>query len=206
MTSELSQRLRAARTAADLRQQDIADACALAGHKVSRSAVAQWEYDDHRRTTPSIEQVKVVAKRTGVPLEWLLNNNSDPAEVWHYTKLAAPMPLVPPEPSADRYTDAYAKAIEFAVIQRRPDLAASFGQAMGQTQPDFAHGKVIALFKTRPVAADTVAQMAAFDSSLTKVVILLDPSAKNDYEVFGIRVCPVSSPDQAAEKLISLCA
>ena len=59
MPTTLAQRIKAARSYADLRQQDIADACTAAGHKVSRSAVAQWEYDDERRTQPSIEHMKI---------------------------------------------------------------------------------------------------------------------------------------------------
>ena len=36
MPTTLAQRIKAARSYADLRQQDIADACTAAGHKVSR--------------------------------------------------------------------------------------------------------------------------------------------------------------------------
>lgn len=87
MPTTLAQRIKAARSYADLRQQDIADACTAAGHKVSRSAVARWEYDDERRTQPSIEHMKILAKRTGVPLDWLLNDNADLADIWRFAKL-----------------------------------------------------------------------------------------------------------------------
>lgn len=218
MTTTLAQRIKAARSYADLRQQDIADACAQAGIKVSRSAVAQWEYDDERRTQPSIDHIKIVAKRTGVPLEWLLNDSAELADIWRFAKMhdapPAPMPVAPApqSPVTDRFSDAYSKAIEFAVLQRKPDMAAAFGRRIGQSdmsiQPDFVWGNVIAEFKTRPVGSDTVGHLLMAEQALarkvSKVVILLSPEQELPSEVFGITVYPVSSPDQAAEKLISL--
>lgn len=215
MPSELSQRLRAARNYADLRQQDIADACALAGFKVSRSAVAQWEYDDERKTTPSIEQVKVVAKRTGVPLDWLLNDNADVSDVWRAASLGAPMPLAAPPkaPGADRMADAAAKAIEFAALQRRPDLADGFGRVLGHgplaLQPDFLWRNVLVEICTTPPAADTIGAMLMAEQAtarkLSKTVILLGGPGAVPHELFGIQVLPASSPDDAAQKLIALC-
>lgn len=217
MGSTLAQRLRAARNYADLRQQDIADACALAGYKLSRSAVAQWEYDDDRRTLPSIDCVKVVAKRTGVPLDYLLNDRAEASftAIAEVVRHGAPAPIAPEpkSPVTDRFSDAYSKAIEFAVLQRKPELAPGFGQVIGQgqfaAQPDFMWKNIVAEFKTHPVGADTVGQMLMLEQAagggLTKVVILLDGTASAPYDVFGIRVYPVPSPDVAAEKLISLC-
>ena len=206
MPTTLAQRIKAARNYADLRQQDIADACAAAGHKVSRSAVAQWEYDDERRTQPSIEHMKILAKRTGVPLDWLLNDNADLADIWRFAKLttpapSAPMPLepAPKSPVTDRFADAFSKAIEFALLQRRPEMAAAFGREFGQgayrVQPDFVWGNTIG----RLLIAEQ-----ALSRKLNKVVIELVPTPGEPHEVFGIQVYPVSSPDEAAQRLISL--
>lgn len=95
MPSQLWQRLRSARNYADLRQQDIADAC---NPKVSRGAVAQWEsIDPNNRTTPSIEQVKEVAKRTDVPFEWLMDDDAEPEQVWFIGRNAKKAPSLEPE-------------------------------------------------------------------------------------------------------------
>ena len=206
MPTTLAQRIKAARNYADLRQQDIADACAAAGHKVSRSAVAQWECDDERRTQPSIEHMKILAKRTGVPLDWLLNDNADLADIWRFAKLttpapSAPMPLepAPKSPVTDRFADAFSKAIEFALLQRRPEMATAFGREFGQgayrVQPDFVWGNTIG----RLLIAEQ-----ALSRKLNKVVIELVPTPGEPHEVFGIQVYPVSSPDEAAQRLISL--
>ena len=72
MSSKLWQRLRVARGAAGLKQQDIADATG-----VSRVAVGHWESPDpHRRTRPSIESLQKFASITGAPLDWLIDDNS----------------------------------------------------------------------------------------------------------------------------------
>ena len=219
MPTTLAQRIKAARSYADLRRQDIADACTAAGHKVSRSAVAQWEYDDERRTQPSIEHMKILAKRTGVPLDWLLNDSADLADIWRFAKLtspapSAPMPLepAPKSPVTDRFADAFSKAIEFALLQRRPDMAAAFGREFGQgeyrVQPDFVWGNTIAEIKTTPPAADTIGRLLMAEQALSrkmrKVVIELSPTPGEPLEIFGIQVYPVSSPDEAAQALLRL--
>lgn len=219
MATSLAQRIRAARNYADLRQQDIAEACAAAGIKVSRSAVAQWEYDDERRTQPSVDHLKVVAKRTGVPLEWLLNGNAELADIWRFAKLAepgptAPLPIASPpaSPASDRLKEACSRAVEFAVLQRKPDLAAAFGREIRQGairfMPDFMWGNVVAEFKTLPPSADTVGHLLMVEQAtsrkMKKVVIELTPRPGDPYEIFGIVVLPVSSPDEAAGKLLSL--
>lgn len=216
MTTTLAQRLRAARTYAKLRQQDIADACALAGFKVSRSAVAQWEYEDERRTQPGLDHIKIVAKRTGVPLNWLMSDDSNLADIWGFANLkeaapVAPMPLS--APPADRYTDAACKAIEFAVVSRKPDMAAAFGRQLGhgllRVQPDFLWGSVLAEFTTAAASADKVGILLTAEQALSrkmrKVVVELTPQGGQPHEIYGIHVVPVTSPDEAAQALIALC-
>jgi transcriptional regulator with XRE-family HTH domain len=78
MASELWQRLRQARRFADLTQLDLATRC-----NVSRGAVALWESaEPEHRTRPTTEHLINVAKTTGVPLEWLLNDVSDLDAIW----------------------------------------------------------------------------------------------------------------------------
>lgn len=80
MKSELHQRIRAARNFADLSQQAIAKVCG-----VTRPAVSQWEaLEVGKRTTPSLEQVKTIAQVTGVPMEWLTDDDAEPDSVWQF--------------------------------------------------------------------------------------------------------------------------
>lgn len=215
MATTLAQRIKAARNYADLRQQDIADACTLAGIKVSRSAVAQWEYDDERRTQPSIDHVKVVAKRTGVPVDWLLNDNAELADIWRFAKLSEPMPLAPEpkSPVTDRFADAYAKAVEFAVLQRKPEMASAFGRVFGHgafiIAPDFIWGNTVIELKTSQPTTETIGRLLTTEQALSrrleKVVITLSATPTAPHDVFGIRVYPVTSPDEAAQKIIAIC-
>lgn len=72
MPSHLHQRLRAARENAGITQAAIAALC-----DVRRGAVSLWEsVNDNRRTVPSLAQLKIVANLTGVPLYWLIDDES----------------------------------------------------------------------------------------------------------------------------------
>jgi len=64
MTSTLGSRIRMARKALDLAQDDIAIACG-----VRRLTVSSWESDS---TVPRADQVVALAKRTEVSASWLL--------------------------------------------------------------------------------------------------------------------------------------
>lgn len=78
MKSELWQRLRQARRYADLTQADLAARC-----NVTRGAVALWEAAEaEHRTKPTTDNIIKVAKETGAPLEWLLNDAADPEALW----------------------------------------------------------------------------------------------------------------------------
>lgn len=76
--SELWQRLRQARRYADLTQADLAAGC-----HVSRGAVALWEAaEPEHRTKPTTDHLIAISKKTGVPLEWLMNDASDLEGLW----------------------------------------------------------------------------------------------------------------------------
>lgn len=79
--SELWQRLRQARKFADQSQQQLADACG-----VTRGAIALWEAaEPEHRTKPTTDHLLALAKATGVPIEWLLNDAADLNELWRLT-------------------------------------------------------------------------------------------------------------------------
>lgn len=76
--SELWQRIRQARRFADLTQEQLAIQCG-----VSRGAVALWEAaESEHRTKPTTDHLITLAKSTGVPLQWLMNDAADINEVW----------------------------------------------------------------------------------------------------------------------------
>jgi transcriptional regulator with XRE-family HTH domain len=61
--STLGQRLRKARIAAGLSQEDVGD-----GLGVTRSAISQWEKE---QTTPGSDKLVAAAEMLGVDIEWL---------------------------------------------------------------------------------------------------------------------------------------
>ncbi len=71
--SELWQRLRAARTHAELTQTEVAKRL-----NITRPAVSQWEADEvTKRTTPSGETLRTLAQLYKVPLDWLMDDTAD---------------------------------------------------------------------------------------------------------------------------------
>ncbi len=73
MPSELWQRIKAARKAADVSQTDIADQMGC-----TRAAISLWEQSNASvRTNPNIAQLKKLAELTGAPLKWLVDDESN---------------------------------------------------------------------------------------------------------------------------------
>lgn len=76
--SALWERLREARKYAGLTQLDLAKSCG-----VSRGAVALWESSDaEHRTTPTTHRLISFSKATGVPLAWLMGDESKLDSLW----------------------------------------------------------------------------------------------------------------------------
>lgn len=209
MKSELWQRLRAARRYADLRQLDVAKAC-----NVSRPAVAQWEAaEEEERTRPSIKEIQALSKLAKLPVEWLLNDNADPADVWQVGRMANtpdPMPVrktLPLPPAFEsRMGEAFRRAIEFYVLQQRPDLAPGFAHQIGTVAaPFFWHDGLLADIHTGPndlapaLGALLLAERALGEASTRKILLHLGGAAD---DILGIEVIPVTSPEEAAEILI----
>lgn len=207
MASELWQRLRAVRRYADLRQEDVRQVTG-----VSRSAVAQWEAEDpQKRTIPSIDQVKAIAKLASIPLEWLLNDNANLDDIWQIGKLSAPAPV----PVSDRIADAFIKAVEFELLTKRPELAAGFSRTIPMSllanKIDYWYGRLMVEFKadTKTVAeACGYLLMAerAIGGKISKAVLVYGPYDSNEREAIastlGIDVEVVTSPAEAADFLI----
>lgn len=71
MKIEMWERIRDARKNSGVRQQHLADVLGL-----SRQAVGYWESENpSKRTSPSIEQLRVFAAETGTTVDWLINGD-----------------------------------------------------------------------------------------------------------------------------------
>jgi transcriptional regulator with XRE-family HTH domain len=78
MASELWQRLRALRSRTGLSGEAFG-----AKLDASKAAVSQWEASEpERRTTPDLAKVVRMKQCFGVPLDWLLDDASDPDFAW----------------------------------------------------------------------------------------------------------------------------
>lgn len=163
--SELWQRLRQARRFADLTQAQLAQAC-----DVSRGAVALWESaEPEHRTKPTTDHLIAISKRTGAPLEWLLNDASELDEIWRLSEFgtqpaqsgpAAPGPL--PDLRQNGHLFVFASS---------PDqIAAKLTQLASEPDPSKAHLILIG-------AAATVHAVATPADALARVVqILTNPT------------------------------
>lgn len=214
MASELWQRLRTARKFADLRQEDISKVC-----KVTRSAVAQWEAKEvEKRTTPSIDQVRAIAKLCKLPVEWMLNDSANTDDVWEIGKLHTPanIPVATLFEPGKRLDSAFEKAIEFELLQRKPELAEGFNRiiplANTAIRPDFWYGKTLIELKTSEHGIlDACAQLLLVEKAVggkcKKAVLVYGPADQNllaSYgAAFGIDVLTVTSPTDAADYIVA---
>ena len=160
--SELWQRLRAARQAAGITQQVVADACG-----VSRTAVALWtSQDPETRTNPSLAHMRSFAEITGVPLDWLLSDMSSPNEAFKFIAEAAEAGEQPTNGSAPKVRRANAST---------PDVLPDIRQ----------NGRIFVFAKTPEQVAEKLRQLATepgqkhlivLDDSI-KIITAADPSA-----------------------------
>lgn len=223
MTSELWERLRAARKFADKRQQDIADALG-----VSRPTVALWEsHDTKHRTSPSLTQLKLISKATRVPLAWLLDDTADPGRVFDLllsAKSAAQSPESGAPSQQQKLREAFLRAMEFYFLDARLDIADSFDRVVpcrgGQIKADLLFKKQLVSFSfdgDRPwqsIAGDMlVCEKMVKLGALDKHVILIQvktaqgaPGNDDCYDLCGIKPHYVHTPEEAAREVISICA
>jgi len=212
MASQLWQRIRAARKYGDLRQQDVAEACG-----VSRPAVAQWEYEDEtRRTRPSIDQMKALAKRSGVPFDWLLNDSANLEDVWQYAKVSAkqiPEPVRQEVPDNSFVKDIIDELVKMQFYKAIPGFYRTIGESNTSVRADFVLDNHIFEFKNR-FSMDAVALLLMVEKALgtqaTKVLMVREeiPEAQADQieKTFGVTVLPVTSAWDAADYIHSYLA
>lgn len=212
MKSELWQRLRAARDFADLKQSDVSKVC-----NVSRPAISQWESKDPtKRTTPSIEQLKVISKLSKVPIAFFLDDNADPSDVWKY-KTQAPQPLKITGNVFNQMDSAFIGAVKFNIHQRRPELVQGFDVGSflvgdASIRPDFALGKVIVELRTSDRnlmdACSRLLMYSKYTGGNADMSILICgdyPSTQlweDIWDHFDIMVKGVRTPEEAADYII----
>lgn len=120
MPSELWQRLREMRKFADKTQADMAKIA-----NVTRSGYAFWENaDPTQRTLPNVDQIRAVAQACGVPVSWLLDDNSEVSDLWRGTAIKvaeAPAPAyTQAPPPSDRAQQRFWAAVEYIVTSKDP--------------------------------------------------------------------------------------
>lgn len=144
----LWQRLREARRRAGLTQADIAQAVG-----VSRAAVTMWESSNPDvRTTPTPENLILLARRLAVPTGWLMTGSADapPLAVSDHVPRAWPQ-----QPKDPRQEQNFWRGVEFTVCAERPEMADGFAT---QSTVDFVLGDIAIEFAS------------ATDASLSQVV------------------------------------
>lgn len=215
MKSQLWQRIRAARKFADLRQQDIAGPCG-----VGRSTVALWESKmEENRTKPDLDQLKTLAKLTSLPLDFFINDNADPDDVWKIGAQHKPAQIGPPV-SQDKMLESFIRAVEFEVMQHRPDLAQGFSAAVGsglaRIRADFFYGKQLIVFRIDSQGMDhaALANLLLLEKAagrpLDKTIISwvregstqADDFTEEAFEVFDVMTYRVRTPAEAASLIL----
>lgn len=158
--SELWQRLRQARRFADMTQADLAKRCG-----VTRGAVALWESaESEHRTKPSIDHIQVIAEACRVPLDWLLNDASDPNDVWRRAGEFGDglPPAEPPGPGAEPSR---------AQIRRSAALAQAQQHPTGLV--DFQYGNDLFVFAHPSQVPAKLEQLAREPATLNKHLVLI---------------------------------
>lgn len=164
--SELWQRLRQARKYSDLTQADLANACG-----VTRGAVALWEAaEPEHRTKPTTDHLITIAKTTGAPLEWLLNDVADLNALWKLTGefggATGSVHVVAPAPEPDVLPDLRQQDHLFLFAQTPAQIAAKMAQMAAEPEATKVHLILIGVKGT----VHTAASPADALSSVVKVL------------------------------------
>ena len=223
MKSNLRQRLEAARIHAGLTHDQVSK---IVG--VSRSGYGQWvNRDESRRVNPPAFKLKLFADACKVPVDWLMSDDSDPADL-HHLRAQEPAPrftIVPKvvAPPAARLAENFWRAVEYAVVSEQPELAESFGpQVVPQPlelQADCLAGRQLVGFASDCDRATVMQRLGvlllverASRKACEKTVLVWDrtgAAAGHDPElcrqveaVFGVHVRVVADVDTAARSLL----
>lgn len=228
MASQLWQRLRAARKFADLTQAQLAAVC-----NVTRSGYAFFESsDDNSRTRPNTDQIMAISKLTRVPIDWLLNDASEPGDVWKIgvvngfaSKPDGPRAVVAQSAvisQADRREETFWRAVEYHVTTQDPTRFGAFDGTVWvdsiELKIRYQHDKVLACFcsVTEPqILALFMGRLMLYERALQRpmhkhlIVWLRDGQELGAALIdaaqkgFGISIRGVHTADEAAAYLLS---
>lgn len=224
MTSNLRQRLEAARINAGLTHEQISK---IVG--VSRSGYGQWvNKDETRRVNPPAFKLKLFADACKVPVDWLMSDESDPADLRQLTSLPESRSrftvVVKPQPTAARLPENFWRAVEYRVVSEQPELAEAFGPEVApeplDLNADCLHGRRLVGFAPdcdRPTVLAKLGALLMIERASRKAcekTLLVwdrngtaaaqDPTLCRQIEaVFGTHVAVVGDVETAATRLLS---
>lgn len=222
MASEMWQRIKQARKASDKTQLQMAKALGI-----TRSGYAFLETPHEQyRTTPNITQPRTISSFTGVPLDLIVNDSTDLADVVrsklpgyvHQRQSDPAQERRPGLPESEDMRAMFWAAVQFACVTRGlPDLR--FDQQVSPPPLEVRVGclgnRAVAVMADEPSPADTVRAIGlllsaerAISKSLGKTLIVFSRSpvdvraiAAQAKSTFGVDVRVATSADQAAEIL-----
>lgn len=224
MKSNLRQRLEAARINAGLTHDQVSK---IVG--VSRSGYGQWvNKDEARRVNPPAFKLKLFADACKVPVDWLMSDDSDPADL---VQMRDPEPrprftIVPKQtqPPAARLAENFWRAVEYQVVSEQPELAEAFGQGIApeplSLTADCMHGRQLVSFSPdcdKPTVMAKLGAMLMIERAsrraCDKTVLVWCREGHPDTRdadlcsqleaVFGVQVKMVADVDTAAASLVS---
>ena len=226
MASELWQRLRMIRKVTDKRQHEMAK---LLGMTRSGYAFHETPHPESR-TTPNVDQLRTIAKETGVPLEWIVSDESDVNDLWRMRagELSAKVALArevrsrgeqPRAATEDRMRETFWRAVEYQVV------ATSIGAVDGfdpeEIRPglklDYLRGRLAAVFVSSSSAAEAlcgagrlliVAAVLRCKLDMRLLVWARDggtisPDLIEAIAAVGVRVFQIGTAEQGGELLLA---
>lgn len=220
MASEMWMRLKTARKAAGKTQLDLAKAIGI-----TRSGYAFLETDkQEHRTNPTITQLRTISEQTGVPLDLIVDDQTDVSEIVRSTlpgyvhrprEVAASAPA---EMTSDMRS-MFWTAVRFACMSRGGTSArfdTPVAPAPLELRVDFLSNKTAAMLAAEPSPGEVLAAIGALLSvekalskTLNKMLLIFSMTQAADVRsliaqtrsVFGIEVRVVGSAEQAADIL-----
>lgn len=168
MQNSLPFKIKAARLAADLTQDDVARAL-----RISRGAVTAWERPySAKKTRPRVDRMQILAELTGVPVQFFLDERytvddlpqmRQPRAMHRVFEIVAPDEETndaprrqlafdaPEEEPVHRQAQRFWSAVEYLVCEENPALEDAFYYQRPQQEarhraPDFFNGRTVVEF------------------------------------------------------------
>lgn len=218
MPSEMWTRLKTARKAANLTQLQLAKALGI-----TRSGYAFLEtHNDAARTIPNITQLRTISEVTGVPLDLIVDNNTELTDIVRsmlpgYVHKPRAAPAEAPRSEPGELHAMFWGAVRFACHMR--GITATFDAQVAPSplnlRVDYLTDRVISVMQVEPSSAEAMraigqllAAEKALSRDLTKVLLVfargqtdIRAASAQAKATFGVQVRVVTSAEQAADSL-----